>query len=267
MCRNPQKDMGARTRFSRRRFIASSASLAASSLVTPLLEANGLQTTREFRSNWDSCPDRVWLGPEYWANPLQDWQIVSGRIECTNAAPDRNIHVLTQQLAGRDGTLATSVRVGRIGRTAAKRESAGFRIGAQGPLGNYRNNLIFGRGLDAGISTEGVLFVADVRGASSVPRDDVELHLTAQPAGTAYTVRLSARSGGKELGAVTKENVTPAQLVGNIALVCNFATPQEVAAATKAAPEGYGRCWFSDWRISGSKVEEHRDQAFGPILF
>src|SRR5687767_14303173 len=100
------------TRLTRRGFIAGSASLAASSVVAPLLRARVLQPADEFRSRWDACPDRLWLGPEYWANPLQDWQVANGRIECTNAAPDRNVHVLTRQLGEPSGTLDTSVRVG-----------------------------------------------------------------------------------------------------------------------------------------------------------
>src|SRR5688572_5630549 len=127
------------TKVTRRRFIAGSASLAASSVLAPLVEA---QQPPAFRSRWDACPDRVWLGPDYWANPLQDWQIANGRIECTNAAPDRNVHALTRQLSARSGTLDMSVRVGRIGGGALTTVgSAGFRIGAQGPLDDYRNNL------------------------------------------------------------------------------------------------------------------------------
>src|SRR5688572_6153253 len=96
------------TRLTRRRFIAGTASLAASSVVAPLLPGEVLQPAAEFRSRWDSSPDRVWLGPEYWANPLQDWQLANGRIECTNPARDRNVHVLTRQLGERHGTLDMS---------------------------------------------------------------------------------------------------------------------------------------------------------------
>ena len=124
-----------KNKLTRRRFIAGSASLAASSLVTPLLRADAAQATNEFRSNWDACPDRVWLGPWYWANPMQDWRIADGRIECTNAAPDRNVHVLTRQLAETAGTLDVRVRVGSLGdRPLRPVGSVGFRIGAQGPL-------------------------------------------------------------------------------------------------------------------------------------
>jgi alkaline phosphatase D len=258
-----------KARLSRRRFIANSASLAATSVVAPLLRVHAAQPAAEFRSNWQECPDRVWLGPEYWANPLQDWQITNGRIECTNAAPDRNVHVLTRALGEGKGTIEMSVRVGRVGGgVPATTGSAGFRIGAQGPLGDYRNNLIFGRGLDAGINADGVLFVGDVRsGKASIPADDVELRLTAEPSVDGYTIKLTARRDGKELDTVAKDNVRRGQVVGNIALVCNFGPAQLGGAAAKVAPEGSARFWFRDWRISGSKVEEHAAQAFGPILF
>ena len=36
----------------------------------------------DFASQWLKTPDRVWLGAEYWANPLQDWRVAGGRIEC-----------------------------------------------------------------------------------------------------------------------------------------------------------------------------------------
>ena len=124
-----------KTKLTRRRFIAGSASLAASSLVSPLLRAHAAPQPTEWRSNWERCPDRIWLGPEYWANPLQDWRVANGRIECTNAAPDRNVHVLTRQLADRSGTLDMRVRAGSLGSgRVATVGSVGFRIGAQGPL-------------------------------------------------------------------------------------------------------------------------------------
>lgn len=259
-----------KTRLTRRRFIAKSASLAATSVVAPLVRGSAPQPAVAFRSRWNECPDRVWLGPEYWANPLQDWQIANGRIECTNAAPDRNVHLLTRQLGERSGTLDTSVRLGRIGGgTLRTTGSAGFRIGAQGPLGDYRNSLIFGRGLDAGIDADGVLFVGDARSAKavSIPADGVELRLTAEPSGDGYTVRLAARTGDRILETVERGNVRPGQLLGNIALVCNFGPAQLGGAPAKVVPEDSARFWFADWRISGSKVDEHAAHAFGPILF
>ena len=63
-----------------------------------------------------------WLGEEYWANPLQDWRIAHGRIECTNAALDRNVHLLTRQLGEGD-------RTDHIGQPMAERHTAGHAHG------------------------------------------------------------------------------------------------------------------------------------------
>ena len=125
----------------RREFIEDTGAIASGLAIAQILA--GPQTGRAANaesqpcaSRWDQCHDRIWLGAEYWANPLQDWRISGGRIECTNPAFDRNVHVLTRQLGERRGRLETSVRVGRVGGgpLGKGRGSAGFRIGIQGPL-------------------------------------------------------------------------------------------------------------------------------------
>jgi alkaline phosphatase D len=276
------------TKLTRRRFIASSASLAVSSVMAaplaPLLGVTAAQPTPEFRSDWDACPDRVWLGQDYWANPLQDWRIAKGRIECTNAAADRNVHVLTRHIGERKGTLDMRVRVGRVegGALGTGKGTVGFRIGVQGPLRDYRNSLIYGRGLDAGISGDGALFIGEVRGAKpgavNLSTDVADLQLTAEPSGANYIVTLTVRDvSGRELGLVSKKDVPAGQLVGNLALVCNAggaaAAGRGARGRANARPDddadnpGLAEFWFADWRISGSKVEAHAEHAFGPILF
>jgi hypothetical protein len=236
-----------------------------------------------FVSDWDRCPKRTWLGPDFWANPLQDWEISSGGAACTNAAADRNVHLLTRQLADRAGDLKMSVRVARVdGDLLSKgKGSFGFRIGVQGPLKEYRNSLISNQGLNCGVSTDGAIFIGDARAAKpgAIKLDvkgAVELRLTAQPAGDAYTVSLSVHdAAGRELGKATRENVPGAQLVGNLALVANFAGPPRAGAASRPANRpnqqqpifGAGAFTFSDWKVSGSKVQRNDDHAFGPILF
>src|SRR6266404_3451437 len=69
----------------------------------------------DFASQWNKAPTRVWLGADYWANPLQDWRVASGRIECIKPAPNRNVHLLTRQLGELPGDFAMSVRIGRVG--------------------------------------------------------------------------------------------------------------------------------------------------------
>ncbi len=47
---------------------------------------------------------RTWIGPEYWANPLQDWQLNNGRIECVQSGGDRNVFLLTHELTSKGST-------------------------------------------------------------------------------------------------------------------------------------------------------------------
>src|SRR5207248_7395252 len=81
-----------------------------------------------------------------------------------------------------------------------------------------------------------------------------------------------------ELARVSRDNVPSATLAGNIALVANLGAGGAGGAAQKAkkakvkgadgsAESAAGQFWFSDWKLSGSRVEAQDDRAFGPILF
>ena len=274
---------------SRRQFIAESATLAAGAILAGSTGAEEKELAPEFRTSTANDLDRIWLGNELWANPMQDWRIKGGRIECINAAPGRNVHALTRELADREGDLALGVRIGRPdGSALAGKGSAGFRIGILGTLGaipelrDVRNNLAFSGGFDAGITAAGALFFGDVKKAEAGKFDlknvsEIDLELTARPTGKTYTLTLRAKDAktGKALGETNREDFPAAQLVGNVALVANFGASQgpgakkgkAAKAAGEAAGPGFGTFWFSDWRIAGSKLVAREEMAYGPILF
>jgi alkaline phosphatase D len=266
---------------SRRDFLRDSTALTAGLALAPGLARAAPPDAPEFASRWPDAPDRPWIGPEYWANPLQDWRLSGGRLECLNAAPDRNVHLLTRQLGEAPGTLSLGVRIGRVGGgpLGDGKGSFGVRIGALGPLRDYRNSLLSGAGLNAGVTSDGGLFLGEMRsarpGTVGLDVDSIDLRLRAEPGGNHYRVTLSAHDPktGRSLGEVSRDDLAADRLVGNLALVANFAGTPPGAAATKkaqgkAAPgAGVGRFWFADWRVGGSKVEAHDDRAFGPILF
>jgi hypothetical protein len=278
---NPRSDL------TRRHFLQNSAALAVGAAVATTLPplAGAAETGDEFLANWRDCPDRVWLGPDFWSNPLQDWRVAGGRAECTNAAADRNVHVLTRSLSERDAAFKLRVRVGRadgspLGRGAG---SCGFRIGIRGPLPDPRNSLIFGRGLEAGITAAGGLFIgslADARaGSVTLDGSEAELQLTGTPAGDNVRLALTvSTTGGRELGKVEKDFPRD-RCQGGLALVNNFTTPGAAPAGAKAKAKapgkktvsagtaGLGAFWFADWRIGGPKVDAHPDRNFGPLLF
>lgn len=270
-----------RKSLSRRTFVQSTAAAVTAATVASSLPARAADAKAAFTVPFTNMPDRLWTGPDTWANPLQDWRIASGRLECVNAALDRSLHLLTYGLAA-TGEIQMSIRLGRIDGKLPGKGSAGFRIGIQGQLPDYRNGLIQRKGLDAGITADGGLFIGDVHAATAgavkiADLDAVELRLSSTGKGDMSTLTLTAHHGDTELGKVTKDSIPAARLAGGIALVNNFgeiggqgggggARRQQQQQANKPGP-GTGKFWFADWTLAGSRIEAHPERAFGPILF
>lgn len=236
----------------------------------------------DFRSSWARGAEQVWLGPEYWANRLQDWRLQNGRIECVTGGGDRNVALLTHELSGRMQPFATSVKLGRVDRDTAAEGFAGFRIGMKGPFQDYRDTAVYGVGLDCGLSTGGRLFIGGLEHASAevgASLDEAELLLSAAPDGAGFAVTLIARdASGRELQKVAR-NVDAQWLTGGVALVCSSGAVERspnpavnvmtLSGINRKGRENQGnvRFWFRDWKVTGPKVDMHADRAWGPILF
>ncbi len=265
----------------RRQFLHNATAVSLGLAVTSQLSsrAAAAEPSEDFRSGWDNLPDQVWLGGQFWANPLQDWRVAGGRIECVKAATGRNVHILTRELTGVKGTLNMSVCLGLVDKAtlAEGKGAAGFLVGVRGPLGDYRNNLMEANsGLRIGLRASGELFIGDGPKGVKAPVDltgaSLELRLEARPSGDLYQVKLTAHdlNGYRLVGSVERSDVPADFLVGNLALGANFGAPQ-AAAAKKAANNttgpGADRWWFGGWQISGTKVASHPGRTFGPIFF
>ncbi|MBD3276514.1 MAG: hypothetical protein GF372_14455, partial [Candidatus Marinimicrobia bacterium] len=114
---------------------------------------------------------RPWIGPEFYANRLQDWQLSNGRIECIESAesrPMRVVHLLTHALKSTDGSLRLSVEIGPVESGATDENTwAGFLIGAGGEDIDYRLTALVHHkpaedgGLFAGIDGTGQIIFRD----------------------------------------------------------------------------------------------------------
>jgi alkaline phosphatase D len=213
--------------------------------------------THLFQSDWPNTPDRIWIGPEYWANPMEDWRIENGRLECVRGAANRNVHLLTQDTAYSEGTLEMEVRVGKLTGNRVK-GSAGFRIGIQDEINDYRARCIKGKGINVGLTHDGFLFIDKSQTSKPIPEDaikDLLLVLRGETRGNFFLLSVEAlnvktRSSYGFHAARLKDT----QIHGNLALVNNHTT-------------GKARYWFRDWKVSGSKLQTHADHAWGPILW
>ncbi|MCW9707984.1 alkaline phosphatase D family protein [Fodinibius salsisoli] len=217
---------------------------------------------KAFKSNWHRMQDMEWVGPEYWGNRLQDWQIRSGKAQCSVSSNNRTLHCLTHQLSDRLEPFKTTVDIHLQNQTNTAEDYLGFRLGAKGKFEDYRSAAVFGKGLDVGITTEGKLFIGDQKSTGQVAlNEQIALQITAMPVENRYKLVLSLFKSDDEhpIARLESEDVDPEHLVGNIALLSHFGSKQENASTPSAH--------FSDWTIQGEKVDHYPDRAFGPICF
>jgi phosphodiesterase/alkaline phosphatase D-like protein len=216
---------------------------------------------------------------------MQDWRLRDGRIECWVSGAERNVVLLTREAAAKQGTLSMSVRIGRLEEDKAplpQKGYVGFRTGVRGHFNDYRDTAVHGEGVSSGITADGRLFIGTP--AANAPKVDpsqqnLQLRLTATPQGSNYTLKLEALdSTGKSLASIDRTNATANFLDGSFALVCsNGVDPIMPQRGGVLSPGGQNRraeqrggnmrFWFRDWNVSGTKVTEHPERAFGPILF
>jgi len=79
--------------------------------------------------------DRVWIGPDYYGNRLQDWRLADDRVEAVTGASTRSmrtLQLLTYAMSEEPGRIEMSVRTGPVepGGTAHENTWTGFLIGA-----------------------------------------------------------------------------------------------------------------------------------------
>ena len=209
---------------------------------------------------WSKTHDRVWLGEEFWANPMENWRIVDGAAECQTVAGNRNIQLLTHQLTKSDAGFAMTVEVEQV-EIQEKDGGAGFRVGIRSDLNEYRSNCFSKGGINAGV-TAGQLTLGRKSQplAGNADARDLSLLLTGEPEGDQYQLTLTAKTtaDGKVLGTVS-QTFPQAAILGNVALVSGLSVGEKSKQGS--------RYRFRNWRVSGDAFTVTPGNAFGPILW
>ncbi|MEN8122495.1 MAG: alkaline phosphatase D family protein [Bacteroidota bacterium] len=227
---------------------------------------------------------RTWIGAEYWANPLQDWQLSNGRMECVVSGGERNVYLLTHEIDSVPGNFKMNIRTGRLVQDTSLSEGwIGFKIGIKGEFNDYRSSAVRGEGFPVGITTDGLLFLG--KKDSSINKiktsfDDILLELNAEEQNGKYQLKFAVYDKQHKLMAkINRTDIEPAWMEGGIAIVCHNGNLKEFPdkrivteypdwGTVKGTERGGNvRFWFSDWEITGSKISTHKERAFGPILF
>jgi hypothetical protein len=213
-------------------------------------------------SAWQHWPDIEWVGPEYWGNRLQDWQIREGKARCDVSSNNRTLHCLTYQITEQQGDFETSAVIEVLNPTTSPQHYVGFRVGAKGRFEDYRSAAVFGQGMDAGITTEGVLFIGDQQAPLKLDvNQPILLLLKATPVGNMNRLTLIARrqDDQSQLAEISVDQISSEKLAGNIALIAHFPETEETAEQPSAA--------FANWQISGTSLNHQPQQTFGPVCF
>ena len=243
----------------------------------------------DFTSQWAISPDRPWIGPEFWANRLQDWQIKDGRLECVESAankPMRVAHLLSGALIAKKGGVSISVNTGLIepGMEVEANSMSGFLIGSGGESIDYRLTALSHHrpaedgGIFIGIGTNGQLMIRDFSGGGGGnnwsiggPLSEenfpviastglanlqwpVSLDLQINPEGSTYQIQLSALSAetGELMGELVHSGITNEQIEGSVGIV-------------SSGGNGKG-FWYQDLLVSGKKFNLFPGRAYGPVL-
>jgi hypothetical protein len=198
---------------------------------------------------------RPWISGHFWANPLQDWQLANGRIECTVSGGDRNVSLLTRHAAG---DFTVQVELGAI--ESKGPGFAGLRIGSQGYWKDYRDTALRGVGLDCGVTTDGRLFIGAPTANAPIVAAPAALRFTSAN-GLLTLAALDA--AGNALGRVESKGAPQ----GAIGLVCHAGQVTKTPPRRNIARGGNVRYWFANLTLSGPGVTIDETRAFGPLLF
>lgn len=217
-----------------------------------------------FESTWHNWPDMHWIGPEYWGNRLQDWEIRNGKAVCNVSQNNRTLHSLTHQIHKKAENFQSKVTLDWLNPEAMGKQEVytGFRLGAKGNFSDYRSAAVFGEGLDCGINGAGHLFIGKENSESKVPLSGpITLQVDAEVRDNQYELRLSVYEENSDhvISTMSLGKIFNQDLTGNIALVSHF--PDITEGGEKPAVA------FSNWLLSGDKISQSKDQAFGPVCF
>lgn len=221
--------------------------------------------------HWGKTHDRVFLGGEFWANPMEDWRVSEGGAECLNPGPGRSVHSLTHQI-GKNGTFVMTVILTRL--EALKADGgAGFRIGLRSEINEHRSNCFVQTGINAGWQGSTLILgpkSTDLKDGAAVPK--VRLTLKGEP--QADTCALTLTAADVETGTVLASlthGVKKDQILGNVSLANNFAAGGSGAAKGKkakaSANAGGGRYRFHNWTLEGDAFTVTEANRFGPLLW
>lgn len=247
--------------------------------------------------------ERTWIGPEFWANRLQDWRLHDGRFECIEQAtryPLRTLMMLDQEVVAGDGTLQLEMTTGAIDEVVGDETSPGFRgflIGAGGSHVDYRisaqvhHRPAADGGLLATVDAHGQVAFYDnskrlgtggswsIGGAlkegelQRIPGNQQSQNTGLTPLNLYCVLRLDVQPDGEgytlELSAFDARHSQREIPISSAILRNQSAATIDgmIGFVSHLGPsEGTAGFWFSNVSAEGSLIQPRVEQSYGPVL-
>ncbi len=235
--------------------------------------ASDSATKVEKHFSFNDQPNGHWIGPDFWANRLQDWQVSNGRIVVSQNAlprPLRTVHLLTYRLGRDPQAFEIKIDLGQLKQTKEDGSGnvsgyAGVLVGVgKGEMNADAASIVQwagnGAGIFVGLNPHGQVLIHDfeqplpsAEQGKGMPIHHVRLHLQGIPTSEGTRLVLSAHDveSGTLIGR-TEATYPNYRLIGNIAL---------------AASGGHSTAqyWFDDLVLAGPRISHLPEAKFGPI--
>jgi alkaline phosphatase D len=204
--------------------------------VIPVMEDLQPDTANSFKSKWHLLPDKGWTDEALCVQGLQDWCIKDGALNCVTHGADRTVHVLTHQLSADNSSFRANLIFRFLNQPdpeADKENFAGFRLGVTGRFEDDQSVLKIGKGIDAGITRNGYLFIGTTISDKKVDEKKVtekirlRLSLTPQSTGGNFAKLKALDKSGNTLATLSSAAYDAAAWGGDITLVSNCKANKE----------------------------------------
>ncbi|MFV0590970.1 MAG: alkaline phosphatase D family protein [Draconibacterium sp.] len=221
-----------------------------------LLVFSSCTKKQNFRADFNNIHDRVWVGKDFWAVPLEDWKVESGKLHCIGQVPQSRVNLLTHLISPDAGDFEVSVKIS-LSDKGSNPGSAGLLVGLHDKEDpDVRASCYFGKGIKAGISLQGFAFLNDEK--AELP-ENFDF--------SAVTITVSGNNNHLSMKVTDKNGEAPKELSMNIDGIQGLvAVANNIIPGGKEKP-GNSHFSFDNLKLSGSKVMEKQENAFGPILW
>jgi alkaline phosphatase D len=209
-----------------------------------------------FIAEFDNTHDRVWVGKDFWSIPLEDWKVENGKLHCIGSVPESRVNLLTRVLAQGRGNFGISVKVSLTSEGDAP-GSAGLLVGVHDREdSDVRAVCYFGEGVHAGVSLRGFAFLNDERAELPGEFDFSDFEIAVHGSDNRLKMKVTDKNGtGPKALSCSVEHIQ-----GLVAVVNNL-------ILEGAEKPGNSTFSFDELKLSGSKVTEKPENAFGPVLW